>query len=523
MEFFEKLFRLSVSPIQQFADILNASTDSIVVHTPDLRIAWANQSAVESFGLGKSDISEQYCYSLWHSRSAPCMPCPVLKSFKTAESENAQISTPEGIIWELRTIPVKDGKGNVINVIEIRKEISKDRDLEEQLWQSQKMEAIGTLAGGIAHDFNNILTAIIGYCNILKMKLRQDSALTPYTDQILASSERAAALVRSLMTFSRKQTSRFEQVDLNDLIKNIGKMLSRVIGEDIELETKLGVKNLTVVADKLQLEQILMNLAANARDAMPDGGLLTMETGLVEFDEEYEKVHGYGKPGMYALISVTDGGCGMLEETRLRIFEPFFTTKEAGRGTGLGLSIVYGIIKQHNGYINCYSESGKGTTFKIYLPLSAVNSGIPNTDIPITDLISSKLTYAGTETVLVAEDEALIRKVVKEVLEEFGYRIIEAVDGEDAINKFMDNREKIDVVFLDMIMPKMSGEEAYEIIRKIKPDVKALFASGYPADFIQRKGIGDVSRAEFNFVMKPISPTELLKKLRRLLDKDRRQ
>ena len=311
---FEKLFT------QQLSDILNAISDSVMMHTSALRMMWANQSAVDSFGTEISDMTGQYCYNLWHNRSAPCEPCPVLKSFKTGEPENVQISAPKGIIWDLKTIPVKDKQGKVINVIEIGRDITKHRKLEDQLRHSQKMEAIGTLTGGIAHDFNNILTAIMGYTGILQMKMGRDDPLRINLDQILASSERAATLVRSLLTFSRKQASKLEQVDLNELIKRVEKLLSRIIGEDIELETKLEDRKLTVIADTLHIEQVLMNLAANARDAMPDGGLLTIETGLVEFDEEYEKIHGYGKPGMYALIAVTDGGCGMDEETRLRIF-----------------------------------------------------------------------------------------------------------------------------------------------------------------------------------------------------------
>ncbi|NCO83998.1 MAG: hypothetical protein COZ31_01695 [Nitrospirae bacterium CG_4_10_14_3_um_filter_44_29] len=418
---------------------------------------------------------------------------------------------------------------------ELKKLSQQVAGLEAQLRHAQKMEAVGTLTGGIAHDFNNILTVIVGYAGILQMKMGRDDPLRAHVDQILASSERAAALVRSLLTFSRKQLLSLQPVDINEIIRKVEGLLRRVIGEDIELRVitpppsaphlnlREGLGELIVLADAGQMEQALMNLAANARDAMSDGGLLTIETGLVEFDEEYEKVHGYGKPGMYALISVTDSGCGMDDETRQRIFEPFFTTKEAGKGTGLGLSIVYGIIKQHNGYINCYSEPGKGTTFKIYLPIAAVNSGMRIADISGSDASGTKLALAGTETVLVAEDEGDVRKIVKEVLEEYGYNVIEAVDGEDAINKFMDNKDRIGVVFLDMIMPKMSGEEVYEIIKKIKPEMKALFSSGYPADFLSRRSIAGAAKRELNFIIKPISPTELLKKIRGLLDKDRKE
>ncbi|NCO82858.1 MAG: PAS domain S-box protein [Nitrospirae bacterium] len=391
----------------------------------------------------------------------------------------------------------------------IIRDITERKGLEAQLFQSQKMEAIGVLAGGIAHDFNNILTAIIGYAGVTQMKMKEDDPLRHNIEQVIASAERAATLTHGLLAFSRKQVTNPLPVNLNDLINKEGKLLSRIIGEDIELKTAFSEEALVVLADSGQLEQVFMNLATNARDAMPDGGRLIIETDKVEIDEKYIKVHGYGKPGMYAVASVSDSGAGMDEGTRQKIFEPFFTTKESGRGTGLGLSIVYGIIKQHNGYINCYSEPGKGTTFKIYLPL---------TEAEVAEMkpVEPAALLKGTETILLAEDEEAVRKLAKTVLEEFGYKVIEAVDGEDAAAKFMENKDSIDLFFADVVMPKMSGKEVYEMIKKIRPGIKILLTSGYPADFIHKE---EIMEKELDFIAKPLSPTALLKKVREALDK----
>jgi CheY-like chemotaxis protein len=275
------------------------------------------------------------------------------------------------------------------------------------------------------------------------------------------------------------------------------------------MKTMLTEEDLTVMADSGQIEQVLMNLATNARDAMPDGGSLTVETEIVELDEEYIKTHGYGEPGMYALISVTDTGAGIDEKTKERIFEPFFTTKEVGKGTGLGLAMVYGIIKQHNGYINVYSEVGKGTTFKIYLPLIKTEVKDKKPEVRPSSI-------GGTETILLAEDDADVRKFTKHILEEFGYKVIDAENGEDAINKFMENRDKIEILILDIVMPKKNGREVYEEIKKVKPEIKALFMSGYTANVIHEQGILEEG---LNFVLKPISPTVLLRKIREVLEK----
>ena len=497
---------------QEFNALLNAIPDTLVLLSPDMKVIWANQGAAAGLGKDLSELMGQSCYSLWHQRTTICAGYPSEKSFQSGEIENKTILSPDGRLWDLRAVPIKDAGGKVISVIEVTRDITEHRKLEEQLQQSQKMEAVGTLTGGIAHDFNNILTAIIGYGNILKMKLEQESPLMGYTDQILASAERAANLTQSLLAFSRKQVINPKPVNLNEITASVEKILLRIIGEDIELKTILsGIRDLKVMADAGQIEQVLMNLAANARDAMPEGGTLTIETGTAELDIDFLKIHEYGKPGMYAMITVTDTGHGMDENTRQRIFEPFFTTKEVGKGTGLGLSMVYGIIKQHSGYINCYSEQGKGTTFRIYLPLIKEEAKEAKAAAEGYTALTG-----GTETILLAEDEEEVRKLMKLVLEEAGYKVIEAVDGKEALEKFRENKDSIDLLLLDVIMPKINGKGVYEEAKKIKPDVKALFSSGYPADFIHKQGILEEG---LNFISKPASPHELLKRIREAIDK----
>jgi CheY-like chemotaxis protein len=327
--------------------------------------------------------------------------------------------------------------------------------------------------------------------------------------QILNSAERAANLTQALLAFSRRQIISPKPVNLNEIVQGLERLLSRVIGEDIELSTVLTDEDLIVMADSGQIEQVLMNLATNARDAMPDGGSLNISTKLAEFDSEFIKAHGFGRPEFYALISVEDTGQGMDEKTKERIFEPFFTTKEVGKGTGLGLAMVYGIIKQHDGYINVYSEAGMGTKFNIYLPL--IKSKIE--EARAADLLVLK---GGEETVLIAEDDASVRELIKEVLLGYGYKVIEAVDGEDAVRRFKDNKDRIQLLILDVIMPKKNGKEVYDDIKEIKPDIKAIFTSGYTADIIHKKGILE---ERLDFILKPISPDEFLRKVREVLDK----
>jgi len=372
------------------------------------------------------------------------------------------------------------------------------------------MEAVGTLAGGIAHDFNNILNVIMGYGTMVMDNLEDGSPAKKDMNEVIAAAERAADLTKRLLVFSRKQVVDVKRININEIILGLQKLLVRIIRENIQFNLGLAVRNLIVVADAGQIEQVLMNLAANARDAMPEGGRLTISTGLAQVDEENITAFGYGKPGKYVLITVADTGQGMDSETQKKIFEPFFTTKCVGEGTGLGLAISYGIIKQHGGFITVYSEPEHGTVFKIYLPFSE-EAASPDMKAAVAVPVKR-----GNETVLVAEDDPALRKLASIVLESFGYSVIPAEDGEDAITKFVENRERIGLVMLDVIMPKKSGKEAAEAIRKVSPHTKLLFSSGYTKDSITSK---ELTADDFDFILKPFRPKDLLRQVREILDR----
>ncbi|MBI5739150.1 MAG: PAS domain S-box protein [Nitrospirae bacterium] len=490
-------------------DTFNSITDMVTIHDKDYNIIHANKAAEKILGLPLLDVTPGKCFRYYHGTEKPPEGCPSCDCLKTGIPAAFELYEPHlNMFIEIRAIPRFDSGNNLIGLIHVVRDISGRKKLEDQLRQAQKMEAIGRLAGGIAHDFNNMLTAIIGYANILKMKMRGDDPLKVNLDQILAASERGAYLTQSLLAFSRQQISNPGPVNLGEIIRKIETLLLRVIGEDIDLRVALS-EDLIVLADNVQIEQVLINLCTNARDAMPKGGVLVIETSLTELDREFIAAHGYGKPGHYALISVSDTGAGIDESIRERIFDPFFTTKGVGKGTGLGLSIVYGIIKQHNGYITCYSEPGKGTTFKIYLPI--IEAKVKEAEQEVyNDLKGS------TVTILLAEDEPAVRSLTKHVLEEFGHRVIEAADGREAVNKFSENKDNIELLIFDVIMPKMNGKEAYDRIKAMRPDIKVLFTSGYPADFIHRQ---EIMEEGLNFVSKPVSPAGLLRKVKEVLEK----
>ncbi len=493
---------------QEFQALLNGIPDGLTLLSPDLTVLWVNSTMAQAMGMEQSAIIGRHCFELWHRRSVPCRKCPVQVCFATGKPEMSTFRNEDGMTIELRVVAVKDDNGTVIKVIQIGRDITEQKNLEHQLHHSQKMEAVGQLAGGVAHDFNNILTATIGFATLMLMKMEPNNPLRHYAEQILSSSEKAAILTQSLLAFSRKKVMSLQPTDLNEVIKNGQKLLQRLIREDIEFKLELRPEALTVMADSVQLEQVFMNLVSNARDAMRDGGVVFIKTEQFFMDTSFTHSHGYGKPGRYACISVSDTGGGMDEKTMEKIFEPFFTTKEVGKGTGLGLAMVYGIIKQHNGFIKVHSEPGHGTTFKLYLPLVSVA-------VAENEKTVSAYLRGSEETVLLAEDDENVRKANREILENFGYNVIEATDGEDAIDKFAGNKDRINLLILDVIMPKRNGREVYETARKIRADVKALFISGYTADFFAQKGFLDNS---LHFIEKPVSPEKLLLKISEVLN-----
>ena len=386
------------------------------------------------------------------------------------------------------------------------------KKLEEQLRQAQKMEAIGQLTGGIAHDFNNMLTVIIGYSELMLQRLKADDPLRSEVEQVKEAGVRASLLTRQLLAFSRKQVLQPRVLDLNAVLTNMDRMLQRLIGEDIDLVTVPAPGLGGVLADPGQIEQGIMNLVVNARDAMPQGGKLTIETANVELDEAYARQHGPVQPGPYVMLAVSDTGCGMDAETQARIFEPFFTTKEVGKGTGLGLSTVYGIVKQSSGDIWVYSEPGRGTTFKIYLPWveGAVDTVEPGV-APARDV-------RGSETILLVEDDVGIRRLVRQVLAERGYWVLEAIHGTHAIQISEQHTVPIHLLVTDVVMPGMSGRELAEHLKPSRPNMKVLFMSGYTDKAIVHHGELDPGTA---FLQKPFTPDALARKVREVLDAPR--
>ncbi|MBI5848120.1 MAG: response regulator [Nitrospirae bacterium] len=386
------------------------------------------------------------------------------------------------------------------------KEAERQR-MESQFRQAQKMDAVGTLAGGIAHDFNNIPSAIIGFANIMKIGMEKDDPAMGQVDHILSASARGTSLVQSLLAFSRQRIIDPKPVSVSEIITSMEKILKRLIREDIAFRIELSEEDLVVMADAGQIDQALMNLCTNARDAMPDGGVLTLATRRARLEENFFRDYGTARPGMYAVISVADTGLGMNKETLKKIFDPFFTTKEVGKGSGLGLSTVYGIVKQHGGYLDVVSEEGEGTAFNMYFPLL-------QTSVEKEKEKKAALLTKGTETILVAEDDEDVRIYITDILTIFGYKVIAVTNGDEAVDAFVAN-QGIDLLLLDVVMPRKNGREALEAIRQTAPDIKILFLSGYPAEAIGKKGIIDKG---LNYISKPVTPEALLPKLREILD-----
>ena len=411
------------------------------------------------------------------------------------------------VVVETSGVPFFDQDGRFSGYRGIDRDVTERSDLEKRLRYSQKMEAIGMLAGGVAHDFNNILTAIVGHANLLQLNLEKNDPEQEHVDQILASTERAANLIQSLLAFGKKQVFNLKPTNPVELLGQMEKLLKALVNDTVELRIQRTGTAPSVMADVSQIERVIVNLVVNARDAMPQGGVITVHAGAAEVDGEFLSTHGFGEAGKYALITVEDTGTGMDDETRAKIFEPFFTTKSFDKGTGFGLSIAYEIIKTHKGYIIVSSTPGKGTTFRIYLPAMAEKPSLPKPAI-------AAFPSGDRETVLIADNEADIRNFMRAVLEGSGYVVVEAADGEEAVARFRERAAEIQLVVLDIIMPKLSGVEAGHSIRLIKPGIKMLFTSGYPEEVVQKKGI--VSSG-VNFLAKPVAPAELLQKVREIM------
>jgi two-component system cell cycle sensor histidine kinase/response regulator CckA len=390
----------------------------------------------------------------------------------------------------------------------IVRDVSEKKRLESQLHQSQKMEAFGQLAGGVAHDFNNLLTVISGYSDLLLTRLPPDDPKKKMVDQIHRAAERAASLTRQLLAFSRQQVLEPKVLDLNTIVTDIEKMLRRLIGEDVQFTTVLAPAINAVKVDPGQIEQVIMNLAVNARDSMPQGGQLSIETKNAELDESYTNAHPEARPGRFVMLAISDNGCGMTPEVKARIFEPFYTTKSVGQGTGLGLAVVHGIIKQSGGNIDVYSEVGIGTTFRIYLPTVQQPAAGTQSEAP-------ELASQGCETILLVEDEESVRELATLVLQGCGYTVMTAPEGLAALQLMATCRQKIDLLLTDVVMPRMGGRKLAETLLAQHPELRVLFMSGYTDDAVVRHG---VLQANANFLQKPFTPNSLAKKVRDVLD-----
>jgi two-component system cell cycle sensor histidine kinase/response regulator CckA len=503
----------------RYRNLFNSMRDVVIIDDLDQAILDANQPALrDTFGFELDDVRGRSTRTLYADEAdfvgvGTDLFCPG-DSTKSRQIE-LNCLRKDGTIFQGETSALQligdDGtpSGNIIVI----RDITAQKKLKTQLHHAQKMESIGTLAGGIAHDFNNILTAIIGFGYVTLVNMGPDDPLRRNIEHMLEGADRAAQLTKDLLLFSRKHVSKKRPVDLNEIIRKAENFLQRVIGEDINCSLTLHNEPIVVYAEPHQLEQVLMNLATNARDAMAKGGDLIISVEQIRVENDFVTMHGYGKPGCYALLTISDTGEGMDEETRQKIFDPFFTTKEVGKGTGLGLAVVYGIVKEHEGFINVYSEPGAGTSFKIYLPLIS-------SEVREEEIAPEKETLAqGTETILLAEDDETVRNLISIVLKQEGYKVIEAVDGVDSVKKFMENKETIRLLLSDLIMPKMNGKEAYDEMKVWRPGLKAIFVSGYAPEVIRQK-MSLESGVEL--ISKPILPYSLLKKVRNLLDEDKK-
>ncbi len=496
--------------------IIDANPSLIFVKDWDGRFVLVNEATAQVYGttvdalVGKTDADfnpnvEEIAHFLRHDRDVMSSGQPKV----IAEEPVTNPTTRETRWFQTIKMPLRAPEEGTATLLGVSTEITERKRLEEQLLQSQKMEAVGQLAGGVAHDFNNILTAIVGYTDLLAAELGTNAQQLEDLEEIRKAARRAAALTRQLLAFSRKQVLEPRIIDVNGVVLNLDKMLRSLISENIELKTVLADDLAAARADPNQIEQVIMNLAINARDAMPEGGTVTIETGNATLDDAYAAQHVSVIPGEYVMLAVSDTGCGMDEKTQSRIFEPFFTTKPAGRGTGLGLSTVYGIVKQTGGNIWLYSEPGKGTTFKIYLPAIAA---LPE---DIGKVAPADALPHGGGTVLVVEDDEQLRRLTHRALASQGYTVLEADRGSTALDIARRHKGHIDLLLTDVIMPDTNGRTLAETIRAARPGLRVLYMSGYPDGAIASHGMLEPGVA---YLAKPFTTDAVTRKVREVLE-----
>jgi PAS domain S-box-containing protein len=497
--------------IRRLSTAVDQSPAAVIITDPSGRIVYVNRKFTEISGYSSEEVVGQNPRLLKSGKTSVDQYRQLwstIQSGATWRGEYQNRRKTGDLYWASTTIaPVKDEDGTITNFVAIQEDVTETRSLEAQLRQAQKMEAVGRLAGGVAHDFNNLLTVITSYSQLLLEDMAAADPRRADLEEIRRAAVGAAELTRQLLAFSRQQVLEPRVLNLNDVLSAAGKMLQRLIGEDVALQLTLAPDLGNVKADPGQIEQVIMNLAVNARDAMPDGGKLTIETSNIDLDASYAAQHAVVPPGSYILVAVTDTGSGMDEPTKARLFEPFFTTKEIGRGTGLGLATVYGIVKQSNGYIWVYSELGHGTSFKVYLPRVSEAAAAAAETRPL-------LLNGGTETILLAEDASGVRAVAQEILTRLGYTVLVANDGHAALKLARASTDAIHLLVTDVIMPEMSGRQLADRLKEQRPGLKVLFVSGYTDDAIVRHGMLEPGIA---FLQKPFTPQTLARKVREVL------